>query len=263
MEFSIVTTFHQEGFDKYGKTMMETLDKHIPNNISLTAYYEDMEAPNIGRWKVIDFNEACGKKYKAFKELAAPYENDVLIEGNDPRPGRGKITPGSRYLFEASRFSHKYYAVEHFWQNKDTRYVIWCDADVKADKDIPYSFFTDKLIKENVYWSRVGRDKAINIRYPECGFMVWDTESKHHVRYQQLMSWMYDQGACFTMEEWHDSFLWWAAERYIEKETGEKITLDLGDGSGKHPFVRGVLGEYFDHMKGNRKDIGYSPERNK
>jgi len=39
MEFSIVTTFHQEGFDKYGKTMMETLDKHIPNNISLTAYY--------------------------------------------------------------------------------------------------------------------------------------------------------------------------------------------------------------------------------
>lgn len=262
MTFAVVTTFHKEGYEKYGKRMMETLAKHLPEEVSLTAYYENMEAPVHDRWNCIDFNKLCGERYEAFKKLAQPYEHSVLVEGKDPRGG-GQITPGSRYLFEATRFSHKYFAVDHFWNMDDSRYVVWIDADVIADKDVPMSFFTEKLVKEGTYWSRIGRDKAVKIRYPECGFMLWDTQSPHHERYKQLMSWMYDQGACFQMEEWHDSFLWWMAERYINDESKQSISHDIGDGSGRHPFVRGILGEYFDHLKGNRKDQGFSPEREK
>ena len=261
MKFALVTTFHKEGYEKYGKRMMETLAKHLPEEISLTAYYENMEAPQHDRWTCIDFNEVCGDRYNTFKEKAAPYEHSVLVEGKDPRPGRGMITKGSKYLFEATRFSHKYFAVDHFWKNNDATHIAWCDADVVADKDLPMEFFTEPLLTEGKYWSRIGRSKGINIRYPECGFMIWDVRSEHHERYKQLMTWMYDDLACFQMEEWHDSFLWWMAERYIEDEVGHSISWDIGNGSGKHPFVRGVLGEYFDHLKGNRKDDGYSPER--
>ena len=47
----------------------------------------------------------------------------------------------------------------------------------------------------------------------------------------------------------------------ITKEANKSIGVDLGDGSRRHPFVTGVLGQYLDHLKGDRKDKGFSPER--
>ena len=159
-------------------------------------------------------------------------------------------------MFEATRFSHKYYTVDDFRQKSDSRYIVWCDADVVGTKKIPLDFLYS-IVQEGKLWSRVNRPNV----YPECGFMIWDRQNKWYDRYFQLMKWMYDEAALFQLEEWHDSYVWWAAERYIEREVGHSVSINLGDGSTKHPFVRGPLGQYLDHLKGNRKDTGYSPER--
>jgi len=261
--FEVVTTFHKEGYEKYGKTMVETFAKYWPPDVKLTCYYENMDPPehNYENVKFEDFNFHCGPRYEKFKEIAAPWEERVLgPNGEDPRSHRqGPVTPGSRYLFEATRFSHKYYAIDHHrkWFSKK-RYLVWCDADVVATKDIPYHFL-ETIVEEGKLWSRINRPNV----YPECGFMIWDDDNKWCDRYFQLMQWLYDEGALFQLEEWHDSYVWWAAERYVEKEAGESVSVDLGDGSSKHPFVTGVLGQYLDHLKGKRKDTGFSPERKK
>ena len=260
-EFEVVTTFHKEGYEKYGKTMIDSFSKYWPSDVKLVCYYENMEQPaNIYKnVEFEDFNFHCGQLYEKFKELAAPHEEKVLgPNGEDPRPHRkGPVTVGSRFLFEATRFSHKFYAIDHHrrWFNKK-RYLVWCDADVVATKDIPYSFL-ESLVEEGKLWSRVNRPDV----YPECGFMIWDNENEWCDRYFQLMQWLYNEGALFQLDEWHDSYVWWAAEQYVTKEANKSIGVDLGDGSRRHPFVTGVLGQYLDHLKGDRKDKGFSPER--
>jgi hypothetical protein len=112
-------------------------------------------------------------------------------------------------------------------------------------------------VAEGKYWSRIGRGP----KYPECGFMIWDTQHPIHKRYWQLMSWLYDEGALFQLIEWHDSYVWWTAERYVEQETKQNLHIDLGDGHVGHAFVLGPLGKKLDHLKGNRKEVGYSKER--
>lgn len=260
MEFDVVTTFHKEGYEKYGERMVETFNEFWPKETHLTCYYEDMEEPltqygNVS-WRM--FEEEVGERYEAFSKIAAPWEDKVLgPNGEDPRSHReGPVTPGSRYLFEATRFSHKYYTVDDFRQRSGARYIVWCDADVVAKKEIPISFL-ESIVQEGKLWTRVDRPNI----YPECGFMIWDTQNKWYDRYFQLMKWMYDEGALFQLEEWHDSYVWWAAERYVEREAREPVSINLGDGTSKHPFVTGILGQYLDHLKGNRKDQGFSPER--
>jgi hypothetical protein len=259
--FEVVTTFHKPGYDKYGKRMIETFEEKWDKSIPMKVYYENMDQPELqsDRIEYINYEETCGEKQDAFSKIAAPYEEKVLgPNGVDPRPERGgqPVTPGSRYLFEASRFAHKYYACEHAMQNAKARYLVWCDADVVAVETITEEWLNG-FVQEGKYWSRIGRGNI----YPECGFMIWDTQHSAHQRYWQLMSWLYDQGALFQLVEWHDSYVWWTAERYVEQEAGKPLHVDLGGGHGGHAFVKGPLGAKLDHLKGNRKDIGFSKER--
>ena len=260
VDFDVVTTFHKEGYDKYGVNMVETFNRFWPREVNLTCYYEDMEKPltEYANVSFKSFEEQCNSRYLKFKELAAPHEDRVLgPNGEDPSSHRqGAVTPGSRFLFEATRFSHKYYTIDNFREHSNSRYIVWCDADVVAKKPLPIDFLYS-IIEDGKLWSRINRPNV----YPECGFMIWDKQNKWYDRYFQLMKWLYDEGALFQLEEWHDSYVWWSAERYVEKEAGQSVSVNLGDGSSKHPFVTGVLGKYLDHLKGKRKDAGFSPER--
>ena len=54
--------------------------------------------------------------------------------------------------------------------------------------------------------------------------------------------------------------VWKEKVRDIEKEDDLKI-LNLSGDLNWHPFVTGILGEYMDHLKGERKKFGFSKER--
>ena len=259
MSWTIVTTFHKAGYEKYGKRMLETINTHFPKDIRKVAYYENMDKPTEDGWEYIEFQESCGVKQDKFAALAKPFEHSVLVEGIDPRNGQ-PIRPGNRYLFEATRFAHKYYAMEHAHKNNDNRYLIWCDADVIACEEVQEEWLQG-LVEQGKLWSRVGRDGGNKIRYPECGFMIWDTQHENYARYWQLMEWLYDEAVLFKLEEWHDSYVWWTAEKYVEQEVGHSVSVNLGDGYSGHAFVKGRLGEKLDHLKGARKDTGFSEER--
>ena len=247
-EFTIVTTFSEDGWNKYGHRFAKSMDQYLPQNIKVLLYYEGTK-PSIkftDRMHFLDFNKYCGKKQNRFKEIAKQFEHDVFLN----RPNEAE------FKFQASRFSHKYYACEHAVKNITSRYLVWVDADVIALKTIPEIFFY-KLVLSGAYWSRISRGQE----YPECGFMVWDRQHNIHKVFWKVMKTMYDDGQLFKLPEWHDSYVWWEAEKTLQNKFDSMITFDLGDGEHGHAFIRGVLGEYFDHLKGERKIFGFSPEK--
>jgi hypothetical protein len=250
--FEIVTTFHQRGYDRYGHRFLDTMDRYLPDKMLVHVYYENMDKPKGFSERIIfkDFAKFCGEKQSKFEILAKPHE---LSKSN--------VSHGDKFLFQASRFAHKYYACEHAINNINSRYLIWIDADVVACKTISLNFF-EKTIQQGCYWSRLSRGKK---RYPECGYMVWDREHKLHKKFWDYMSLLYDEGNCFKLKEWHDSYLWWEAEKQINQQESTTIGYNLSGNAENqwHPFVAGPLGEYFDHHKGKRKLKGKSPERKK
>jgi len=63
------------------------------------------------------------------------------------------------------------------------------------------------------------------------------------------------------MEEWHDSFVFEEVRKVIQAKHHAvpfyNISGSLVNGEG-HPMINSDLGKYFDHLKGDRKQLGKS-----
>ena len=65
----------------------------------------------------------------------------------------------------------------------------------------------------------------------------------------------------FTMEEWHDSFVFEEVRKRIQNKYPKSVCHNISEGlvNGQaHPFINSDLGKYFDHLKGDRKEVGKS-----
>lgn len=246
-DFTIVTTYSQEGWNKYGYRSAISMDMYLPKDIDVLLYFEGNSFSKglSDRMKFLSFDEYCGEKQKRF-ELKEQLFRDIKKE---------RTNHEAEFKYQASRFAHKYYACEDAVKRVSTKYLVWIDADVIALRQIPENFFKS-LVSDNSYWSRIGRGD----QYPECGFMIWNRNHKIHKFFWEIMNKMYDEGQLFDLKEWHDSYVWWEAEKFLKKTKNINIAFDLGDGNDGHAFVRGALGKYFDHLKGPRKLLGFSPE---
>ena len=76
-------------------------------------------------------------------------------------------------------------------------------------------------------------------------------------RFQQF----YDQAesGIFTLDEWHDSFVFDAVRQSMGlKEFNWSAGVISGEG---HPLINCEWGAYLDHLKGDRKDLGKSKDK--
>lgn len=257
--FSFCTTFHQAGYDRYARNHIHYFDQALPEGINHYAYAQetkvDLEPKKI---KILDFD----KEVKGYKEYKEKY--------TDRKPVNKAY---KTFEYEHVRFSHKVYAVlAHYEDRKDdSRYIGWIDGDVVPVKAIPLEFF-HTLVKEGHFMSLLER----GYKYAECGFMIWDTTLPETKEYFKRIRAQYDEGLMFEKYNdlgWHDSIIWDHEMRQM-RDAGickaydlsipaknAKVKIDQTQVRKMHPFVKGILGEYMDHVKGRRKDVGYSKER--
>jgi hypothetical protein len=130
-KFAVVTTFNKEGFEICGKKMIDSFDKFWSKDIQLHVYYEDMSQPKLrcsDRIIFYNFNDEVKKWYKFkqkffFKELIKPDDNSSR----------------AFYIYSASKFAHKVYALQKQIENKDCDHLIWLDSDVLTYKKLDSS----------------------------------------------------------------------------------------------------------------------------
>ena len=73
---------------------------------------------------------------------------------------------------------------------------------------------------------------------------------------------MYETGEIFSIEQWHDSFIWDWVRVEFERKINAKFKDISGDARSKeHVYINTKLNKYFDHLKGfKRKQDGSSSE---
>ena len=243
--FSVVTTFNKESFESYSCKMLLSFDKHWPKQISIHAYYEDMNRPmdNFSSRVVFhNFNEQVKDWYKFkekffFKELNKP-DNSV----------------NSFYKYSATKFAHKVYSIKEHLNNNLSDYLIWLDSDIITINNIDIDFLKG-LINEQFYLSYLGRE---HIKFhSEAGFLIFNTRNKFHEEFWDGMSDMYDNGQLFNEKEWHDSYIFDVVRLNLEKKNCKNFNISkLGLKTSTdilNVFDNSVLGKHMIHFKGNRK----------
>ena len=234
---TVITTFSDAGWLQYGKRFVETYCKHWPKNIPLKIYCDTVqgEYPNV-EW--IKLNDACPDLVR-FKER---HKNNQHAHGLKPDSSK------KSYLWDAVKFAHAAL-------NSSTDLIIWLDADVVTHSTVPFEFI-ESLLPQDHYCAYLGRQKI----YPECGFVVYNTKSKHNKVFMQDWQDLYNTDSLFNEIEYHDSYLFWQLVK--KHQASGMLTTNISDGHphrpGVHVFINSPLGEYMDHLKGKRKKDGRS-----
>jgi hypothetical protein len=98
-------------------------------------------------------------------------------------------------------------------------------------------------------------------KFSECGLYSMNLRSPAVQTFLKRFQEMYDdaENGIFTLDEWHDSFVFDAARKHIVlNEFDWSSHLITGEG---HPLINSEWGAYLDHLKGDRKTQGRSPNK--
>jgi len=259
---TVVTTFHNVGYAKYGKRLIESFSKHVDPRICLVVYAENVKVdnPDPSRITILDQEQAL-PKLVTFKNK---WKNDPKANGIPPDDIKARRPRDHHKAFkwDAIRFANKTYAVfDAFEKGKD--WIVWMDADSYIHSDWSYNDFIS-LLPNNSYITYVGRGKGSQT-WPECGFYGMNKNHPVCHSFMQDFEAMYEDAdnGIFKLEEWHDSYVFGEILNKYKEFPSHDYSADMymreaSTGGGGHPLINGPLGKWMDHMKGGRKDTGKS-----
>jgi glycosyltransferase involved in cell wall biosynthesis len=259
---TVVTTFHPEGYTKYGKRFLESFAARVDKRIKLVVYAENCKPdnPDPSRIEILDAKESL-PKLNAFKER---WKDDPKANGTPPPEIKARRPRDwmKAFKWDAVRFANKTYAVFDAWE-KSKDWIVWMDADSYIHSPWSYKDFVE-LLPENAYITYVGRGKGSQT-WPECGF--YGMNKNHPVCHEFMKDFerFYEDAdnGLFLLEEWHDSYIFGhILNKYKEFQShdysAEMYLREAKTGGGGHPLINGPLGKFMDHMKGGRKTKGKS-----
>ena len=249
--FSVVTTFNQAGYIKYGSRMIDTFLANWPQQVDLYVYAEDcvitQSAANLVV-RDIAMVDALTVFKKTWRDV--PKANGNVSD--DPIQSRRKDA-GKGFKWDAVRFAHKVYSIFHCAKNTSTDWLLWMDADTVCHSPVGVSDL-DQLCPSDRDLCFLGRQG----KYTECGLYAINLKSPICERFLWDFQCMYDDAerGIFTLIEWHDSFVFdIVRKKHQLKELDWSGHIIAGEG---HPLINSAWGAYLDHLKGSRKDQGRS-----
>lgn len=154
------------------------------------------------------------------------------------------------WRFDVVRFSNKVFATyDALYDHKGVG--VWLDADVVTYKKIPKGLIEKQV--EGVYVACLQRTGM----YTETGLIVFNCDHPQHKQFMNAWREWYLSGRFRDAPMWIDCMGFDLALR----QTGAPAHNLSGEhAKSMHPLSVAELGKYLDHTKGNRKDLGYSPE---
>ncbi|SDQ20459.1 hypothetical protein [Pseudovibrio sp. Tun.PSC04-5.I4] len=248
LQHLVVTSFHQQGYETYGKNCILSFLKNWPEHVRMLIYAENVQVEEIDpRLIVLDQNEAL-PELEIFKKT---YSDHPFANGACPtNPDRT-----NHFRWDAVRFSNKVFAISDAIRNNKHKLdqLIWLDADTITHQPIPAKFL-DKLAPR-------GKELAAYLNRrgcPECGWVGYNLRHPNIDDFAEHFENIYTSGDFLELEENHDSYVFWHLVKKYQNENIATFKLLGSRYASGHIFINSSLGKYMDHLKGPRKDAGKS-----
>jgi len=260
MKIAFVSTMNKKLYDFYGKRFLEEFAKFASKEIQLFIIFEGAYPEEI--LKISENIIICplmSEDHSIFlKKFGSLHEARGLKIKMFVEDGQQKINFRPDYRYDAVRFSFKPFSVHQSldYVPGDLDYLIWTDADLRCKKPFGPLDLIKFLPDDDEVMSYLGRKNA----YSECGFLGFNLNQKKTREYINRMIEIYKNGEIFSLDQWHDSFIWDHVRVEFQNEFQTKFKDISGDGNEKeHVYINTGLDEFFDHLKGpQRKTEGQS-----
>lgn len=244
----VVSTVGPNGFNEYGRAFLDTFAMYWPQDVDLVMYVEDRQ--QHPRAEIRDLN-----KVKPCRDFLARHANHPSACGRAYEPcwKRSEQQIGYSFRTDAVKFCHKVFALAdaaRLAARKGRTVVVWIDADVATFKPVPRDFIDEVLGDADVAF--LGRAPA----HSECGFMAF--RLPRALPLINELERLYATDEVFELPQWHDSYVFDVVRHRFGSAIAQR---DLTPGGEGHVWVDSILGDFMDHKKGQRKELGYSPER--
>jgi hypothetical protein len=262
MKYAVVTTFNDDGLKKYGQRMIDSYMDNWPKEVVLHLYPENCN-PKIDYHDRVTLTRL--EEVPALAQFKTIWKDVPKANGDvskDPIRSKRKDA-GKGFKWHAIRFAHKVYAIFDCAKNTDADFLIWMDADTICHSPISMQDILRMIPNDSelCYLGRKGK-------YSECGLYSLNLRSAEVQKFLKEFQRYYDEAenGIFTLEEWHDSFVFDAVRIKFPKMKQFDWAAKLNDlrprpgmsnGEG-HPLINSDWGAWLDHLKGGRKNLGKS-----
>ena len=233
--------------------MVESFVRLWPKDVTLYCYCEsfalDDISPNV---RFLSLEDSC-PSLVAFKER---HRENPRARGRERLGGSDRLgNPiGIGFRWDAVRFAHKVYSVTHAGLTLTQDVMFWVDADTITFEPVPLAFL-DQLLPEDKYLCYLGRPRK---DYTECGFIGYNLKHVQNAPFLRRFQQMYDEDLIFDEPEWQDDYIFDVVRREFEQKGLIENRNLTPRHVGSHAFINSELGDYMDHLKGRRKDLGRS-----
>jgi len=187
----VITTFSKDGYELYGKKMIDSWSEFWPDSHRLTVYTEGYELLNLSKnVRTLDLDSCC-------PDLAVFKSSSIKMLRDNDKKHNNRIK-------KTIKWCHKVYAMSHALKTSTHDYLIFLDGDTRTIKTIPKNI-ASKLVLNNLF--AVHFETLKNRLHFETGLVVFNL---HHT----LKTWLaqeivkpYDTMAVYNMEKTWDGFV--------------------------------------------------------
>ena len=236
MSTKIITTFSIDGYELYGKKMVNTWLQYWPRDFELIVYTEGFSLEEkSSRITEIDINVAC-PTLQNFKD-----RSKVVFKGSDK-----KI---KRHVDKAIRWSHKVYAISHAL-NYDCNYLIFLDGDTYTKNAVSPTIAAD-LVKDHLF--AVHFETIKGETHFETGLISFNLKHPQLPILKEELQKGYDNFKIYDLPKAWDGF-WFA-------HLQTKFNLDVlnlgGHGVFSNPLIKNILAHDVGKEKFQNSSIEY------
>lgn len=253
-KIAVVTTFNAQGYEQYAQRLIQTFIKNWPSDVVLYAYAEDCTVTETSSNLVIKNLHESSNKLVEFKRKwkNVPKANGDISTIPHLSSRKDSHKP---FKWDAVRFAHKVYSIFHCAIETDADILLWMDADIVCHSPVTKETLEKLCCADLCFLGREGK-------YTECGLYAMDLRSTVIREFLTEFQRMYDdaENGIFTLEEWHDSFVFDAVREKFPFLQSKNWSQGVIRGEG-HPLINCEWGAYLDHLKGDRKIIGRSKNK--
>lgn len=253
---TVCTGWNPEGYRLYGRRFAESFARHMPATVDLVVYGE--EPVKLPRGEFRPLAEIAGCVEFLQETVGLPVAN-----GRERLPGQNwkfrAVQMGYNWRYDARKFSRQAFIPWDCGARCNTPYMAWFDGDVVFHHDVTAGLI-EALLPADKSVAYVGREPG----HPDLAFHLYRLRGKGAGAAQSVLGEfvdMYRSRELFSLKEWHSAWLWREAVRRVVRRCGPAFLHNLTPGGTGHVWHESPLRTFSDHLKGERKRAGRSPER--
>lgn len=261
----ICTGLHPAGYELYGRDALETFDRYWPTDVQIVCYTEEPVAMPRGECRPLwDIPGAI--------DIEKRFRDDPIARGLKPGVGC-KWSEKDHNRARGGKPAWRFDAWKWFRQCiiprdaslslQDGEVLCWLDGDVISYREVPNGFVEGLLGKFDMVY--LGRQKhrtydpdRIGSDSSEIGFWAVRLNKKTRLFLDRFAD-TYRDRSVFGLAEYHSAYVFDVWRRRLAASEGLQAR-DLTPGGSGHTWARSPLAKCLDHLKGDRKNQGFSKE---